>query len=274
LADETRRLAKVLNDTTVFATSGSGTRDDYRLRVQRYEAATEIMTRAFGVIGRWGDESAYGMAAEVIGDFAFLRVEGGLNWWLDLRFYPAIILFYAFGLGALKAGRYVELFSWFTLSVRRDQRTSQPFIERLVVWNSETYDRWKMLEGLENNKTPFSDHMHDILIATTADITLADRERTRIFETFELLAGLAFLTIAASIEELREAQANRGQSGLVWAPIGRAGWDSGTSTEILAQMEGPEMQQVLLEAGFSHGDKEHLDLALGNIRRLMGNMRF
>jgi hypothetical protein len=140
------------------------------MRVKRYKAATEILQRAAGVVGRWGDQSAYEMVREIISDLAFSKLEGGSSWWLDLKFYPAVLLFYAFGLGALKAGQYGGLFQWLTQAVRREQRDSQAFIERFAYWSSETHDRWKMLPNLENRKTPLSDHLYDLTGAWIADV--------------------------------------------------------------------------------------------------------
>jgi hypothetical protein len=66
---------------------------------------------------------------------------GRTEWWLDLRFYPAGLLFYAYGLGALKAGHYDFLFRWLLQPVQRDQRESRPFAVRLAHWEGETHDR-------------------------------------------------------------------------------------------------------------------------------------
>ena len=274
LVDENRRLASRLNDTTVFMMSGGGSIDDYRLRVRRYQAATETLMRILGTMGRWGDDAAYAMASEIVRDLAFLKIEGGLNWWLELRLYPAVLLFYSFGLGTLKAGLYHRLFNWFTQPVRRDQRNTQPFVEGFAGWQSETGGQWKMLEGLERNKTPFSDHVHSSTLALTADITLGDREHTRLFETFEVLTALAYLTVATTRERLQEAHDDKTQQSYVWAPIGRAGWDSGTRDQVLKEIEQPETFQALLKAGFGSGDKEHLNLALTSVRRLMGRMQW
>ena len=90
-----------------------------------------------------------------------------------------------------------------------------------------------MLDGLEKLKTPFSDHAHDITAALTADITISDREHTRLFETFEILAALAFLTMDATKEQFEEAHADQNQRNFIWAPVGRAGWDGKRETKFL-----------------------------------------
>jgi hypothetical protein len=121
--------------------SGRGSPVEYRLRVCRYEVACEIMMRIFAVIGRWGDDDAHALASELISDLAYLKLEGGLNWWLDLRFYPAVLLHYAYGSGVLKASRYERLFSWFCPLVQRDQREPSPFMQQLGYWGQSTHDQ-------------------------------------------------------------------------------------------------------------------------------------
>jgi len=153
--------------------------------------------------------------------------------WLELRFYPAVLLFYAFGLGVLKAGNYGGLYRWLTQSVYRDHQDDLPFIQRYGYWLSEMAQHWKMLEGLERHKTPLSDHLHDVTQPLSLDIALAERDHTRLFELFETLTALAYLTVKASEEELTHTLASEGGRGFVWAPIGRAGWDNVTRNQIL-----------------------------------------
>jgi hypothetical protein len=129
------------------------------------------------------------MVREIFADIAFLKLQSGLSWWLELRFYPAVLLFYAFGIGTLKTERYIELFRWLTQPVRRDQQETLPFIKRFAHWHSETHQQWKMLEGLEHHKTPLSNHLHDVNAVLSTDITMTDSDHTRLFETFEILSG-------------------------------------------------------------------------------------
>jgi hypothetical protein len=243
--------------------------------VRRYETLAETLVRVIGAAGRWGDDAVFALAAEVAAAFASEKIEGGLNWWLDLRFYPAVLLFYAYGLGALKAGRYDLLFRWLSQPVPRDQRESRPFAVRLAHWEGETHDRWKMLDGAERLKTPLSDHLHTITAEWTADYTLADGAHTHLFETFEILVALTYLTFKATKEEFTQEHApGNDHRGFVWAPIGRIGWGGGARDMVLADLARTEIRRAILDAGFSSGDEEHLDLAFESIRRLMGRMQW
>jgi hypothetical protein len=241
--------------------------------VARYEAATEPLARTFGIIGRWGDEPGHRLAGDILGDLAHTEAEGGLNYWLDLRVYPAVLLLYAYGLGALKAGRHEILFRWLTQSLRMEGREAKPAVARLLLgaWAGGEPGRWKQLPGLENHKTPLSDHLHDVTAAWTADYTLSAREHTLLFEMFEVLGALAFLTLNVTKEKLEQTHGEqRFDRSFVWSPIGRAAWHSETRGVILSDLEQPELPAALLKAGFGRGDEDHLKLAVESMRRLMG----
>jgi hypothetical protein len=226
----------------------------------------------FGIVGRWGDEPGHRLAGDILGDLAHPKVEGGLISWLDLRVYPAVLLLYAYGLGALKAGRHEILFRWLTQSLRTESRDAKPAVTRLLLtaWAGGEHGRWQQLAGLKNHKTPLSDHLHDVTMAWTADYTLSAREHTLLFEMFEVLGALAFLTLDATKEEFEQAHSQQGHGKFVWSPIGRAAWHSETRGKILHDLEQPDLRAALLKAGFGRDDEDHLKLAIESMRRLMG----
>jgi hypothetical protein len=274
LAEETRLLARKISGAD-FPLSGPGNPEEFGRRVMRYEAATEPLARVFGNLGRWGDESAHKLSCDIMGNLAHLKTEGGLNWWLDLRGYPAVLLLYAYGLGALKAGRLDILFRWLTQAIQLDSRDSKPAVEKLLptIWTGGENDRWQKLSGLSQHKTALSDHLHEVTIVWTADYTLGEQEHTPLFEMFEMFGALAFLTLNATKAELEEAHAlQAADRNFVWSPIGRIAWHSEMRNVILTKLEQPEMRSALLAAGFGRGKEEHLKLAIESVTRLMGRI--
>ena len=128
------------------------------------------------------------------------------------------------------------------------------------------------LEGLERRKTPLSDHLHDVLSGWARDYQLTERGFTRLFETFETLGSLAFLTLKTTKEELTAAHGAAAERNFVWSPVGRAAWDSEHREPILAWLGEAEPRQSLLEAGFAKGDAQFLSLAAESLSRLMGRI--
>lgn len=227
----------------------------------------------FGIIGRWGGEAEQDLASEILSDLAYTKIEGGLSWWIDLKLYPSVLLFYAYGLGVLKAGNYDLLFRWCAQRVRREQHKSLPFVVRIGNWWAETHDQWKMLEGLDRAKTPLSDHLHTVTAPWSSDYALAVRDHTRHFEMFEILSALAFLTFTATKKDFEEAHTGDPNSrNFIWSPVTRASWDNSTRDLILTDLEQSEIRAAMLKAGFGSKDEKHLELAIESMRRLMGRI--
>lgn len=273
LAEEHGHLVERLADTS-FAVQAEWSVEDFRRRVARYEASTESLGRVFGVMGRWGDGADLQLASEIVRDLAQQSSVSGLTVWIEMRTYPAVLLLYAYGLGLLKGGRFDVLFAWFSQRSAASRRDSEHIVSTLLLgaWAGGEPETWQQLEGQERKKTPLSDHLHDVLSGWTKDYLLTAREFTRLFETFEILGALAFITLDATKEALVAAHSATGQRNFVWSPIGRAAWDGDNRDAILASFEEAETRRRLLDAGFAKGDEQFLSLAIESVRRLMGQL--
>jgi SIR2-like domain len=106
-AQETNRLIGRLASTD-FAPAGSWNQAALRARVRAYESATEPLARMIGVLGRWGDDSELPVVLDIIRSLYrhAEEVGGGLTVYLNLRSYPAVLVFTAYGLGLTRAERW------------------------------------------------------------------------------------------------------------------------------------------------------------------------
>jgi len=84
---------------------------DFRARVRKYEAAAEPLASMAGVLGRWGDDSELSLVLDVIRSLCAQaeKVGGGLTVFLNIRSYPAVLVFTAYGLGLTRAERWSAL---------------------------------------------------------------------------------------------------------------------------------------------------------------------
>jgi hypothetical protein len=85
-----------------------------------------------------------------------------------------------------------------------------------------------------------------------------------LFEHFELLATLAYITLASDKAGLQAALGGAGRD-FVWTPIGRAAWHSSIRGPIIESWK-TDLQPELLKAGFARGNKDYLLLAIQSIR--------
>ncbi len=92
------------------------------------------------------------------------------------------------------------------------------------------------------------------------DFIFLNGEFTRLFEEFELLAALAYLTLSNSLEDLQNTLSKTGGRDFAWSPIGRAGWDGQTRRQILKGWNTPEANAAILKAGFANKSAEYLQV--------------
>jgi hypothetical protein len=265
-----RRLVERLRDRE-FGAQGQWSVEEFRQRVRRYESSTEPLVRVFGVLGRWGEGNEFALASDALSELAHDEPMGGLDAWNNLRTYPAVLSLYGYGLGALKARRFRVLFEWLTLPLRTNRDETEPAVGRLLLWAwaGGEVDLWKKIEGFEKRKTPLSDHLHEYLKPCVTDYLFSETEYNELFETFEILGGVAYLTVKSSPESLQAAAQNQQGQNWVRLPVGRSGWNTRVRDPILKSISEGESRRDLLKAGFARSDGNFLDLAIANMRELM-----
>jgi SIR2-like domain len=251
-----------------FQPTGSWSNNLFISAVARYEAQTEILARIFGVLGRYGTGNEFREAVDVITRLGFREPTSGYNVLTNLRTYPAVLLLYAYGIGLLKAQRFGELFKLFSAPINTGRDQAQTVVSwlHLTRWEGNEHDPWKLLPELDKRKTALSDHLHELFEGWTGDYLFTKGEYTILFEHFELLGTLAYITLSNDKVTLQGA-INSPNRDFVWAPIGRAAWDSRVLRSILESWKG-DLQPLLLKAGFAHGDKDYLPLVIESIGRL------
>jgi SIR2-like protein len=247
-------------------------------RVGRYEAIFEPLAKIFAVLGRWGGDAEFRSVAEIISSLLEDDAIAGVQGYLNLRFYPGILLVYAYGLALFRGRQLALVNSLFRTTVRdRSRGNEAPLVTAyfLAAWGDGA-DRglWNQLPefGGQNRITPLSDHLHVVLRHWLADEFFLPNEFTQAFEEFELLGSLTSLSARAAENELAEMIADQTGHKWVWAPVGRIAWDGAVSRRILAKWKTPEEQKLLLEAGFANGNSSFLEKAMVCLAKIMSRM--
>lgn len=277
LLDEEARRLKTLLDDTRLGFDGPFDNSTFRQKVALYESNTEPLIRLFATLGRWGTGTELPLVTSIIKYFGIHRSLSGLTFYINLRTYPAVLLLYAFGIGALKAGRLKDLFRWFSTPIEMENRGEfTPASNSLFLWfwSGHEGEVWKRLEGLENRRTALSDHLLDVLSPLLKDLVLDAEEFELLFERFELYTALANATHGYTKENLKAQLEAKSQYNYGRIPLGRTGWHSQTQRILMPELGQTEVQNPLLEAGFCRGDKEFLELVGESLVRLAGSMRW
>jgi len=267
IGGELRRIDQEVT-TSVTHPGGAWSNDYFVSAVARYEAQTEVLARIFGVLGRYGTGEEFRSALDGITRLGFRQPTSGYNSLTNLRSYPAVLLFYAYGIGLLKAQRFADLFKLFSTPINTGRDQTQTVASHLLLtrWEGTENDPWKLLPELGKRKTALSDHLHELFEGWSVDYLFTKGEYTSLFEHFELLGTLAYITLSNDKATLQAAIQSPNRD-FVWAPVGRAAWDGSTSRPILDSWKG-DLQPLLLKAGFARGDHDYLPLAIESIGRL------
>jgi hypothetical protein len=269
---EVRTITRA-QQTADFSPAGPLSNDRFVTVVKRYEALVEPMARLLGVIGRWGTGDEFQSVIEIIARFGHPEPAGGVIILLNLRTYPAVLLLYGYGLALLKARRFRDLYRLFSFETTTTHGNATNIVRHLFLgaWDGMLDDPWKLLPGLERQLTALSDHLHEIFEGWTEDYLFDRTEFTRLFEEFELLASLAYITLSVDRKGLQDAF--KGDSygrRFAWVPMGRGGRDGQNRRPIIENWQRPERTNSLLEAGFARGDADYLSEAIESINQLAG----
>jgi hypothetical protein len=201
---------------------------------------------------------------------------GGFVVLLALESYPAVLIFYAYGLGMLKAKRFEDLFRLFSSDfVASNNRNPSSVVQNLLLgWWKGGQDEnvWKIFPGFEQRKTPLSDHLLEILGPWTKDYLYGPNEFTTLFEEFELLAAIAFLMLTTDLETLQKHSQTSDIWNFVPAPTGRIAWDSANRDAVLKSFANPEKLKLVLAAGFAKSDHAFWYEAIANLQRIFARV--
>lgn len=275
VTDEAQRLLTQLEEAE-FAGVGTWDVSVFRSRVKKYEAITESLATVAGVLGRWGDGAELPLVLDVIrGLYAKAETNsGGITFYLNLRSYPAVLVFTAYGLGLVRAGRWAALHQLFTAQLARENREPVRMIQALFLWawKGTENDAWKQVEGLSDRKTPLSDHLLELFRERSKAFIGLTPDYEVLFEKFELLGSLAYLERHEK-EDVRAGLVGDPRNAFTWMPVGRSGWHESVAGKVFADIMG-DQKADLVAAGFGRGDPEFIDLFQQNFGRFAGRMRW
>lgn len=274
LSQETERLMVQLDDQR-FAPQGQWSQEEFRSRVQLYKAVAEPLTRMAGVLGRWGDGNELNTVLDIVrGLYVHAeKVGNGLTVWLGLRSYPAVLVFTAYGVGLTRSQRWQILHEFLIAPWPREYRDAKRTVSMLLLgaWKGERNDLWSELDGLNNRKTAFSDHMFDVMNKWRSSFAGVSAEFELVYERFETLAALAYLE-EDSETTLEQALANTPHGLFARMPVGRVGWHEASATTLLQELQSEAMITALLNAGFAYKSRRFLELFVESLKRYVSKM--
>lgn len=171
---------------------GDKTGEGILYRVQRYEAASfTLMSLAF-VAGQWSEREQMAPWIKAIVKLAQPRVNNGFSIWIALQLYPATLLLYAFGLGAVLSERWETLSILLNTKVRRDNTQEMRVVEFVPI--SALFQLGQVMDVLPGRKrqyTPLNNHVYALLWGMLKRSFPSESAFQLAFDRLEMLIALA-----------------------------------------------------------------------------------
>jgi hypothetical protein len=272
-SQETGRLLEQL-DTGKLNPQGQWSQDEFRARIRLYQSMTEPLARMAGALGRWGDGADLPLVLDVLSALWVdaRRVGGGLTVWLNIRPYPAVLVFTAYGLGLVRARRWPTLHALFMSLLATENREPQNVVSALFLSGEGAEQRlWQEFEGLDRRKTPLSDHLLVVMGEWKSSFVGVEPNFELMFERFETLGSLASFE-SHDEAELENAAKAQSLPVLAWMPMGRVGWHGQSARVLVEELESDGFAAELLSAGFAKNRRRFLQLFIQNFKLYASRM--
>ena len=211
-------IDRVLESTSgeAFAVGGGIIADSASVtaRVRAYEAACLTLLAMASVGGFWAEEDHYSVWRRALARLSPPEPGSGVLIWLELQKYPATLLLYALGLGAVEANNLNFVGNLFGTVVSTRDNENASAVEALPpsCMFYKGGQTMQILEGRDGHFAPLNDWIHDALREVMTRITPDDKRYTLGFDRLEILLSLAC------------AHRMKQSEGRYWAPPGAFGY--------------------------------------------------
>ncbi|WP_419900262.1 SIR2 family protein [Roseomonas sp. USHLN139] len=200
LAKEATRVARRLAEELPVQGPPQPTEDEFRRRVGLIDMATRTLRAMFFHTALWSGTDQRGILVRPLRAMLPAHDGNGWNLWLEMQSYPAALLLYAAGLGAVAGGNYGMLGDLLDMRYRVSGR-DRSALANLVAARAMDHGNANLLFKPQRRYYPLSEHLLTVL-SPLADSALWDAPE--LFDRLEVLMALA--TIDASPEISTERQ--------------------------------------------------------------------
>lgn len=195
-------------------------------RLKSYEAPSVTLIRMAFVAGQWSEGAQVNPWTKALANLALHRAPGGTVIWLELQRYPATLLLYAFGLGAVATEQWASLHAMFNSAVARENRDDKRAVELTPVWAlfERGADVMKSLPERDRQFTPLQNHLEALLLPLFRPHFPSKEAFHVAFDRLEILAALSYAIPAIE------------RGGRYWTLPGTYGWRHENSRRIFGEI--------------------------------------
>lgn len=225
--EEIERIVAATSDGK-FAVQG-GTIDNAKAtaRVRAYEAICSTLLAIAPLGGFWAEKDQYYIWQRALEQLATLKEQAGFVLLIEMQRYPATLLMYGLGLGAVEAGRYQFLGKLLSTTVYREQREDITVVQVLPPFCmfGKSGSNAKFLEGMEQRHAPMNDWLYNLLREPLKNLIPNETRYELTFDKLEVLMALG-----CAFHDKRAGDN-------FWAPPGAFGYRKENCHRIIAEIE-------------------------------------
>jgi len=220
---EIDRVTRAIEDGGFDLNSRDTTGPAILNRLEKYEAVMTTLRSMGFVAGRWSDAEQVGPWMAAITRLAHKRADNGISIWVELQCYPATLLLYALGLGAVVSERWSALGTVLSAHVLREHGEDKRVVDLVPIWALlRRSDVMKLLPDRERQYTPLNNHIEELL---WKELGASFPSRSAFELAFDKLEILFALTYAAPGLE---------NGDRYWTLPGAYGWRETNRTRVVA----------------------------------------
>lgn len=188
-------------------------------RLHEYEILMYRLIEAITLLCRWGNDSHWITIEKIYSRIAetALIAPNGVNIYLNLRWYPVLLLLYAGGISATAAGNYSILTKIFAVPIQDNfEREARTILDKVVseIYRSNLSENlFKKIPEHVRKIVPISEYLLTVIQPPINDLLYLGQSYESTFDVFEILLALSYAYSKYTIED-----------EYLWAPAGRFYW--------------------------------------------------
>ena len=235
-------------------------------RVRGYEAACSTLLSMAPVAGFWAEPEHYGPWERAISQLTTTENARSSSYvaWSSLKRYPALLLLFALGVGALEAGRLQLVGRLFSQAIRIPNQGNVAASVALSqdCLSGEVVGLAKSLPESGNKPFPMSDWIYQVIRRYTGDLIPSEDNFALTFVKFETLLALGF--------------AFHDRLGGYWAPPGtfvyRRAERNLVLTEIQESLDALADESPFVKFGIFGDTKDACNQAIDELKSFIGKL--
>ncbi|MCF2719285.1 caspase family protein [Paenibacillus sp. UKAQ_18] len=261
-----RQMLSFLSEN--FPTQSNFSQDELLERLKKYEDVSGNLQSVIASIAYWGEGKKEVIVKKIITRLAeFNEIGSGKVAWLNLRWYPLILMVYTAGISAIATENYEMLATVLTTKVKNERRSKTQEIIKAFPPNRELENLFKAIPDYDRKYVPKSEYLFKEIQPVIDDLFFMGKSYEETFDKFEVFYALVYADIDYE------------GGDRVWGPPGRFAWkysayDDSAINELIIEADRLKDEWLPLKAGLFNGSYERFKSISDAYVSLIGNLHW